>query len=59
MGKSVKCPVCDGELLSKPLKTWKFRSYIVGRYECQHCKVKFNVYESQKSRFTIPKAKRV
>jgi len=54
----VKCPSCGREFLGKPLKSWKFRFYDVRRYECQHCKAKFNVYEGPKSRFTIPKAKR-
>jgi transposase-like protein len=55
---SVKCPKCGSEFSSKPLKSWKFRFYDVKRYECQHCKTKFNVYEGPKSRFTIPKAER-
>ncbi len=58
MSESVKCPACGREQSSKPLKAWKFRFYDVKRYECQHCKARFNVYESPKSRFTIPKAKR-
>jgi len=57
MSKSVKCPECGRKLSVKPLKTWKFRFYDVCRYECEHCKSKFNVYESSKSKFTIPKSK--
>ena len=45
-------------MAGKPIKTWKFRFYDVSRYECESCKGKFNVYESPKSTFTIPKAKR-
>jgi len=58
MPRSVKCPVCGYEFEDKPLKTWKFRFYKVSRFECEKCGVKFNVYESSKSRFTIPKSKR-
>jgi len=54
---SVKCPVCGKEFSGEPLKTWRFRFYTVNRYECGKCKAKFNVYESEKSRFTIPKSK--
>ncbi|MCL6579849.1 MAG: hypothetical protein K6T73_10825 [Candidatus Bathyarchaeota archaeon] len=55
---SLKCPKCGRTLPNKPLKTWKFRFYDVRRYECQHCKTKFNTYDSPKSKFTIPKSKR-
>jgi hypothetical protein len=58
MSKSVKCPACGRELSSKPLKSWKFRFYDVKRCECQHCKTKFNAYNSPESTFTIPKAMR-
>lgn len=58
MAERVKCPVCGHSFASRPIKTWKFRFYNVGRYECDRCKTKFNVYESLKSTFTIPKAKR-
>jgi len=58
MSESVKCPVCGYEFASKPLKTWKFRFYNVRRFECGKCKVKFDIYESPNSKFTIPKAKR-
>jgi len=57
MSSSVKCPVCGGEIKNKPLKEWSFRFYKVSRFECKRCKAKFNVYESPKSSFTIPKAK--
>jgi transposase len=50
---SVKCPACGSELADKPLKRWKFRFYDVGRYECPHCKTKFNIYNSPKSKFVI------
>jgi transposase-like protein len=58
MSGSVKCPVCGRSFAGKPVKTWKFRFYSVGRYECDRCKTKFNVYESPKTKFTIPKAER-
>jgi len=57
MPKSVKCPVCGYTFTSRPLKTWKFRFYDVRRFECAKCKTKFNVYDSLKSKFTIPKSK--
>ena len=55
---SVKCPLCGHVFEGKPFKRWKFRFYNVGRYECPKCKGKFNVYDSPKSKFTIPKAKK-
>jgi len=58
VSRTFKCPVCGQELSGQPLKAWKFRFYDVRRYQCEHCKAKFNVYEGAKSRFTIPKAKR-
>ena len=57
MSESIKCPACSLKFSSKPIKTWKFRFYEVRRYECEHCETKFNIYESPKSKFTIPKAK--
>ena len=58
MAANVECPVCGHSFGGEPIKTWKFRFYNVGRYECDRCKAKFNVYESPKSTFTIPKSKR-
>jgi len=49
----IKCPFCGRELANKPLKLWKFRFYDISRYECQHCKTKFNVYDSPSSKFVI------
>ena len=54
----VRCPVCGGEFEAEPLKSWRFRFYQVKRYQCSLCGAKFNLYESEKSSFTIPKAKR-
>jgi len=58
MSESVKCPICGKQSSGKPKKTWKFRFYKVGRYECPSCKSMFNIYESPNSTFTIPKSKR-
>ena len=58
MSGSMKCPVCGKQHSGKPKKTWKFRFYKVGRYECPSCKSMFNIYESPNSTFTIPKSKR-
>jgi uncharacterized protein YlaI len=55
---SVKCPKCGSEISSKPLKAWKFRFYDVRRYECPHCKARFNVYDSPKSKFVISGTRR-
>ncbi|MEM3028377.1 MAG: hypothetical protein QW220_06600 [Candidatus Bathyarchaeia archaeon] len=52
-----KCPICGGEFKSEPFKTWKFRFYTLKRYQCNLCNAKFNLYESDKSVFTIPKAR--
>ncbi len=51
------CPVCNRNVSVNPFKSWKFRDYEVKRYECQNCKSKFNVYESSKRTYTIPKPK--
>lgn len=53
MGGNVRCPACGREFSGEPLKTWKFRFYDVSRYECQHCKTKFNIYDSPDSKFVI------
>ena len=58
MSKTFKCPVCGRELSSKPIKAWKFRFYDVRRYQCEHCKAKFNIYESPKSKFVISGTRR-
>ena len=58
MSHSVKCPVCGREFRNEPMKTWKYGIYTVKRFECAHCKGKFNLYESSKSMFTIPRGKR-
>jgi transposase-like protein len=54
----VKCPVCSGEFQAEPFKTWRFRFYQVKRYRCTLCGSKFNVYESEKSRFVIFRVRR-
>lgn len=57
MDIKVKCPKCRGEVSGKPLKTWRYRQFEVGRYECHSCNSKFNFYQSPRSAYTIPKAK--
>jgi len=57
MGSKLVCPICNGVVSGRPFKSWKFGRYEVKRYECQNCKSKFNLYESPKRRYTIPKAK--
>lgn len=51
-----KCPFCGREITKKPLKTWKYGSFNVSRFECV-CGKKFNLYTSPKKEFTIPKNK--
>lgn len=53
----IACPSCSSKVTSKPFKKWQFRGYDVGRYACGKCEIKFNLYKSTKSTFTIPKAK--
>ena len=57
MSKNVRCPLCGRDFTDEPLKNWKFNFYDVKRFQCAYCEEKFNVYESPKSTFTIPKAK--
>lgn len=54
MDKRANCPFCKYEVTTKPIKTWKFRIYDVSRYECEHCKKRFNLYESPNQTYTIP-----
>ncbi len=49
-------PFCSEEVNTKPLKTWKYGSFGVSRFECV-CGKKFNLYTSPKKEFTIPKMK--
>jgi len=51
------CLVCNHEVTTSPLREWKYRAYDVKRYQCQNCKSKFNLYESPKRTYTIPKPK--
>ena len=55
MDKGFKCPMCDHEFRSEPLKTWKYGIYKVKRLECPSCRRKFNIYENPKTFFTIPR----
>ena len=57
MSESVRCPSCGYEFTSKPLRAWSFSRYKVKRYKCKKCAQKFNLYESSKGKFTIPKMK--
>lgn len=49
------CPKCSQTVLSKQFKAWKFGRYDVKRYECEHCKSKFNLYHGERGTYTIPK----
>jgi len=57
MVSKLVCPVCGKSVSTDPFKSWKFGRYGVKRYECQSCKSKFNLYQSPKRSYTIPKAK--
>ena len=57
MDCKLECPECTHAVRSNHLKAWKYGPYNVKRYECQSCKSKFNLYQSPKRTFTIPKAK--
>jgi len=57
MVSKLVCPVCGKSVSTDPLKSWKFGRYDVKRYACQSCKSKFNLYQSLKRSYTIPKAK--
>jgi len=57
MTSKLVCPVCSKSVSVSPFKSWKFGRYEVKRYECQNCKSKFNLYESPKRTYTIPKPK--
>jgi transposase-like protein len=57
MQSKLSCPRCNRSVSTKPLKAWRFGAYEVKRYECEHCKSKFNVYRGAKGTFTIPKRK--
>ncbi|MEM3648865.1 MAG: hypothetical protein QW506_06860 [Thermoproteota archaeon] len=54
----VKCPACGRKFEAEPLKAWRFRFYQVKRYQCSLCGVKFNLYDSEKSRFVIFRTRR-
>lgn len=51
------CPVCNRDVTASPLKSWKYGTYEVKRYECENCKSKFNRYQNPKRTFMIPKPK--
>ena len=51
------CPICNASVSGGSLKSWKFLSYEVKRYECPKCESKFNVYHGPKGTYTIPKSK--
>jgi len=55
--EKLTCPKCNQPITGKPFKSWKFGGYDVKRYECQKCKSNFNLYQSPKRTFTIPKSK--
>jgi transposase-like protein len=57
MADKLQCPKCSRAVSSRHFKAWKFGAYNVKRYECEHCKSKFSLYQGQGVIFTIPKRK--
>lgn len=57
MNSKLQCPKCSRAVRSKHFKAWKFGRYNVQRYECEHCKSKFNLYQGPKGAYTIPRSK--
>ena len=57
MNSKLECPKCSSAVSTEPIKAWKYQSFDVKRYECKHCKSKFNLYQSPKATYTIPKRK--
>jgi len=57
MANRVKCPICGNEQADAAIKAWKWVHYDVARHQCAKCGLKFNVYKSPKSTFTVPKSK--
>jgi transposase-like protein len=52
----MKCPICQKENLSKPIKQWNFATYEVSRFVCSNCGEKYNIYTSGSDvKFTIPR----
>ena len=51
------CPICSADAPANPMKSWEYGSFQVKRYECPKCRSKFNVYQSPKRTYTIPKPK--
>jgi len=55
MNSKPQCPKCGRTVSAKPSKAWRFRDFDVKRYECEHCKSKFNLFRNPKTTYTIPK----
>ncbi len=55
----MKCPICGGENINQPFKTWNYAIYHVSRYKCSECGEVFNTYASDGISFTIPKGSEV
>lgn len=52
----MKCPRCNYEISSSPVKKWNFNVYEVSRFFCSNCNSKFNLYEGPEGKsYTIPK----
>lgn len=51
------CPICNHDVSTSPVKSWKYATYEVKRYQCHNCKSKFNLYQNPKKTFTLPKRK--
>lgn len=55
--RPMKCPLCDSDVKTAPLKKWNFNIYVVSRYKCDKCGNFFNHYVNPEGKsYTIPKS---
>lgn len=57
MDESIACPTCGAPVRGRPLNSWRYYIYSVRRYQCPRCGKKYNVYNSPKLTYTIPRSK--
>jgi uncharacterized Zn finger protein len=53
---SIICPNCGSKVESGLIKEWTYAGYVVNRFQCDACGIKFNIYyDRKKEAFTVPK----
>jgi len=53
----MKCPICNSETKTSPVKQWEYGAYRVRRFKCDNCNGYFNLYEAEgRKSYTIPKS---